>query len=65
MSAVRIVALPDGPLVVEGACAVVDRDGKPFPPREGKSGIALCRCGQSALKPWCDGSHKRTGFRAP
>jgi CDGSH-type Zn-finger protein len=63
MPGVRIVALPGGPLRVEGECSVVDLAGNPFPAREGKKpGVYLCRCGHSALKPWCDGSHKRVGF---
>jgi CDGSH-type Zn-finger protein len=62
---VRIIALPDGPLLVEGPCVVVDSAGNPFPPREGKKPkLCLCRCGASAVKPWCDGSHKRVGFKA-
>ncbi len=62
---VRIVPLPDGPLRVEGDCAVVDAAGNPFPPRAGKKpGVYLCRCGASGEKPWCDGSHKRIGFRS-
>jgi CDGSH-type Zn-finger protein len=65
LSEVRIIALPDGPLLVEGPCVVVDQHGTPFPPREGKKPVVkLCRCGQSAMKPWCDGSHKRVGFKA-
>ncbi|WP_234971335.1 CDGSH iron-sulfur domain-containing protein [Jatrophihabitans endophyticus] len=47
---------PDGPLVVRGDFAVADVDGTPV---ETGRVVALCRCGRSALKPLCDGSHKR------
>lgn len=66
MADFTIVALPDGPLYVEGACVVTDKAGNPYPARPGKKpGAYLCRCGHSAAKPWCDGSHKRVGFSAP
>ena len=62
---IRIIALPGGPLLVEGACVVTDEAGQPYPPRVGKKpGVYLCRCGHSAEKPWCDGSHRRIGFTA-
>lgn len=53
----------DGPLIVRGDFRLVDQDGHAIDP--GRSTIALCRCGKSGLKPFCDGSHKRTGFSAP
>jgi CDGSH-type Zn-finger protein len=40
---------------------VVDADGKPKPADE--SPFYLCRCGHSANKPFCDGSHKKAGFQ--
>ena len=33
--------------------------------KDGKVVFALCRCGQSNNKPYCDGSHKGAGFQAP
>jgi CDGSH-type Zn-finger protein len=54
----------NGPLVVAGAVRVVDHLGNEFTPPPGKESIALCRCGHSAIKPFCDGSHKGCGFRA-
>jgi CDGSH-type Zn-finger protein len=51
-----ITPYPDGPLIVRGAFELCELDGTPIP-RSGKA-VALCRCGRSALKPFCDGSHK-------
>ncbi len=53
----------DGPLIVRGAFRLVDQDGNEIDP--GRETIALCRCGKSGIKPFCDGSHKRAGFSAP
>ena len=53
----------DGPLVVRGTFRLVDQDGGEIDP--GRDTIALCRCGKSGIKPFCDGSHKRSGFSAP
>jgi CDGSH-type Zn-finger protein len=56
---------PDGPYVVTGAVKVVDHLGNEFtPPAGGKAGVALCRCGGSGSRPFCDGSHRASGFRA-
>lgn len=50
----------NGPLLVQGDVVVKKSDGS----QEIKSGtIALCRCGSSANKPYCDGSHRRVGFQ--
>jgi CDGSH-type Zn-finger protein len=53
----------DGPLIVRGNFRLVDQDGNEIDP--GRNTIALCRCGKSGIKPFCDGSHKRAGFSAP
>ena len=53
----------DGPfLVTGGAFRVFDADGGEFPVE--KETIALCRCGASTKKPFCDGTHSKVGFRA-
>lgn len=67
MTQITITPKPNGPLIVEGPCRVVSPDGTeiPIPPRkDGKPAqvIVLCRCGGSATKPFCDGTHKRIGF---
>jgi CDGSH-type Zn-finger protein len=58
---VSITACPDGPLLVRGDFEVLDASGRPLPRR--RATVALCRCGFSAIKPYCDGSHKAAGFR--
>jgi CDGSH-type Zn-finger protein len=58
-----ITPYPDGPLIVRGPFVITGPDGQPVP--ASRKTVALCRCGKSANKPFCDGSHTRTGFRAP
>ena len=53
----------DGPLIVRGDFRLVDSDGVEIDP--GRDTVALCRCGKSGIKPFCDGTHKRSGFTAP
>ena len=51
----------NGPLVVEGDdVTIVDWDGVERRPE--RLPVALCRCGGSSTKPFCDGSHRRIGF---
>jgi CDGSH-type Zn-finger protein len=54
----------NGPLVIQGAIKIVDHQGGEFALPVGKDTIALCRCGQSKNKPFCDGSHRTCGFQA-
>jgi CDGSH-type Zn-finger protein len=51
----------DGPLRLDGPCEVRAPDGSPL--YRGRE-TALCRCGQSGRKPFCDGTHRTTGFVA-
>ena len=53
----------DGPPIVRGDFRLLDQDGAEIDP--GRQTIALCRCGKSGIKPFCDGTHKRSGFSAP
>lgn len=54
---------PNGPLVVEGSIDLVDAQGRRIPVEDrGKGNIALCRCGHSHSKPFCDGSHRSVDF---
>lgn len=57
-----LTASPDGPLFVRGTVKVVDADGGVF---RSASRVALCRCGASRHRPFCDGSHAEAGFRDP
>jgi CDGSH-type Zn-finger protein len=63
MAEVIIKARVNGPYKVEGPVRIVDAEGNEFALPEG-SGIALCRCGHSSTKPFCDKSHRRVGFIA-
>jgi CDGSH-type Zn-finger protein len=53
----------DGPYIVRGNFTVTDQDGNPIDTR--RKTIALCRCGKSQIRPFCDGTHRLIGFRAP
>lgn len=64
MSEFTIRCRVNGPLVIEGPVIVTDHEGHPFPRNHDKPLIALCRCGHSANKPFCDGAHKTCGFQA-
>lgn len=64
MAEVTIRVRNNGPLLVEGQVTICDAAGNPFPINKDKPAIALCRCGQSSKKPFCDGSHNRCGFVA-
>lgn len=55
-----IVVCPRGPLLVRGDFEILNAAGQPVPRTRGT--VALCRCGASAIKPYCDGSHKLNDF---
>lgn len=63
MDDVTITVRANGPYKVVGPARIVDPDGRELVPPEGKA-IALCRCGHSQTKPFCDASHKRVEFVA-
>jgi CDGSH-type Zn-finger protein len=58
----RIVINNHGPLRVEGDFELVDPEGSVYG-LGGRRSIALCRCGASKNKPFCDGTHNTVGFR--
>jgi uncharacterized Fe-S cluster protein YjdI len=57
----EVRASANGPLLLSGGVRILDTDGAVL--YEGER-AALCRCGQSENKPFCDGTHKKVGFRA-
>jgi CDGSH-type Zn-finger protein len=54
--AATVTAYPDGPLLLRGDFELRDADGTVIDCRQ--RAVALCRCGRSALAPFCDGTHK-------
>ena len=62
MAAVTIKALRNGPFEVSGRPTLLDCQGASYP--DADEPVYLCRCGQSANKPFCDSSHKRVGFKS-
>jgi len=54
----------NGPLVIHGAVRITDHLGNEFAIPPGKDLVALCRCGQSKNRPFCDGNHRTCGFQA-
>ncbi|APZ91483.1 CDGSH iron-sulfur domain-containing protein [Fuerstiella marisgermanici] len=63
MSDVKVVVRDNGPFLVTGPITIEDADGKQFDVG-GKETVALCRCGQSERRPFCDGTHNRCGFES-
>jgi CDGSH-type Zn-finger protein len=65
MMADEVVITPyrDGPLLVRGPFRMSDQEGETI--EVDRETVALCRCGRSRLRPFCDGTHKLTRFQAP
>jgi CDGSH-type Zn-finger protein len=61
MADVTVSIRPNGPYLVSGAISIVDENGAPIS-IEGRDKVALCRCGGSVNKPFCDGTHSKIGF---
>lgn len=64
MPDVTIRLRDNGPLVIEGPVRIIDAEGNAFNLPADKPAVALCRCGQSSRRPFCDGTHKGCGFAA-
>lgn len=58
---VTITPCPNGPLLVRGDIEITGADGEVLP--HTRRTVALCRCGVSTIKPYCDGTHKTVDFR--
>ena len=58
----KITPYRNGPYLVRGPVVIVDQDGNEIEVR--REVVALCRCGRSQTRPFCDGTHKAAGFRA-
>lgn len=55
----KVEVTPNGPYLIKTECLIVHSDGR----EETKTGtVALCRCGASSNKPYCDGTHRKNGF---
>ncbi|HYV16436.1 MAG TPA: CDGSH iron-sulfur domain-containing protein [Conexibacter sp.] len=59
---VRVTPYPNGPYLLRGAFELIDHDGNPI--ETDRRTVALCRCGRSQIRPFCDGTHKLVGFQA-
>ncbi|MCC7341943.1 MAG: CDGSH iron-sulfur domain-containing protein [Bryobacterales bacterium] len=61
MAATRVTINNNGSIVIEGDFSIHDESGGEYG-LAGRTRISLCRCGHSAKKPFCDGSHRRNEF---
>ena len=61
MADVKIDIIKNGPYIVQGEVEMKDADGNSYP---AEKRMALCRCGASTDKPFCDGTHSKIGFQA-
>lgn len=62
MAEVTITPRDNGPYLVRGPVRLVDAEGREW--NLDREVIALCRCGGSSNKPFCDGTHARVGFQS-
>ena len=58
----EIKVTKNGPYLVTGTATLMDADGNAY--ETGDRTVALCRCGGSTNKPFCDGTHSKIGFDA-
>ncbi len=61
MSDVTVTCRENGPFLVSGPFKLIDVKGNEYD-LGGKASVALCRCGESQRRPFCDGTHKGCGF---
>ena len=63
MNNANITPTDNGPYKIEGPVRIIDADGNDYD-LTGQTTIFLCRCGNSATKPFCDGTHETLNFEA-
>jgi CDGSH-type Zn-finger protein len=63
MDQATVTPYRDGPYLLRGAFRILDQDGREIETH--RRTVALCRCGRSRIRPFCDGTHKTIGFSAP
>ncbi|MCX6020403.1 MAG: CDGSH iron-sulfur domain-containing protein [Chloroflexi bacterium] len=61
MADIQVKPLPNGPYLVSGPFELLDANGQPV--KLDRETVALCRCGGSSNKPFCDGTHRTNGFQ--
>jgi len=61
LATTKVTVFSNGPMRIEGDFTIVDQNGKEFG-LGGRTAVSLCRCGQTANTPFCDGTHKRINF---
>ena len=61
MAEATIETIKNGPYIVKGEFELRDAEGNVYP---AEKRMALCRCGASTTKPFCDGTHSKIGFQA-
>ena len=64
MAEVEIKTRENGPYRVSGPVRIIDADGNEYDLTDKGDVVALCRCGGSTTKPFCDGTHSKIGFQA-
>jgi CDGSH-type Zn-finger protein len=60
---VTLTPYQDGPYLLRGPFVLRDQDGKEI--ATSRRIVALCRCGKSRMRPFCDGTHRLVNFHAP
>lgn len=61
MANITVEVRDNGPYIIRGGATLVDAEGKEYVAKEM---LVLCRCGQSAKKPFCDATHRSCGFES-
>ncbi len=62
MAETKAKIMKDGPIIIEGDCDYEDAEGNAVDTGDRRA-VALCRCGSSENKPFCDGAHSRVNFQ--